>query len=63
MFSKPIFETLPISLIASGILLVTFIHHPLSMLAGLTLVAGSCYIIYRRVNDISASSDEQDILV
>ncbi len=61
MFSKPIFETLPIALIAAGILLVTFIHHPLSAFTGLVLVLGSCYMIYRRVNEISLSNDEQDL--
>ncbi len=61
MFSKPVFETLPIALIAAGILLVTFIHNPLSMLSGLALVAGSCYMIYRRVNDIGIINDDQDL--
>ncbi|VAW91657.1 hypothetical protein MNBD_GAMMA21-2761 [hydrothermal vent metagenome] len=61
MFDKPIFETLPITLIAAGILLVTFLHHPLSMLAGLALVIGSCYVVYRRVNEISSNIDDQDL--
>jgi len=61
MFSKPIFETLPIALIAAGILLVTFIHHPLSMISGVALVIGSCYMIYRRVNDIGVSSGDNEL--
>ncbi len=61
MFSKPIFETLPIALIATGILLVTFIHHPASMVSGLALVLASCYMIYRRVNEIGVSSGDQDL--
>jgi len=61
MFSKPIFETLPIALIAVGILLVTFIHHPVTMFSGLVLVIGSCYMIYRRVNEIGVSNDDHDL--
>ena len=61
MFNKPIFETLPVALIAAGILLVTFIHNPLSWFTGLVLVFGSCYIVYRRVNEISLSNDDQEL--
>ncbi len=61
MFSKPIFETLPIALIAAGILLVTFVHHPLAVLSGLALVAASCYMIYRRVNEIGVSNGDHEL--
>jgi len=62
MFAKSIFETLPIAIIAASILLMVFLHHPIALFAGITLIIGSCYIIYKRVNAIGLSTQSDSEL-
>jgi len=57
MFTKPIFETLPIVFIALGILLIAFVHHPLALAAGAFLILSSGFVIYRYYTDLGTDAD------
>ena len=60
MFDKPIFETLPIAVIALSIMLIVFAYHPVSLVAGLGLILASCIVIYRRYSEMGTDTNALD---
>lgn len=60
MLTKPIFETLPIFIIAVSLLLIAFVHHPIALLSGLGLIIASCLMIYRHYTDLGTDEEALD---
>ena len=60
MFTRQIFETLPIALIALSILAMALIHTTLSLVAGSTLIIVSCIAMYRRYTELGTNPDVMD---
>jgi hypothetical protein len=60
MFTRQIFETLPIAVIALSILLMALIHSPFSLITGGSLILLSCVILYRRYLDLGTNPDVLD---
>lgn len=60
MFKQPIFETLPIAVIAASILLILLLHSFVAVIAGCLLIAAACYVLYRRLNEIGTDPDVMD---
>jgi len=57
MFSKPIFETLPIAIIAVGILSILLVHSMMALFAGILLIVVTCIILYLRLNQLGTDPD------
>lgn len=60
MFAKPIFETLPIALIAVALLLMAFVQHIAVIVGAIVMIIASCYMIYRHVNAIGLSTPSEN---
>ena len=60
MFTKQIFETLPIAVIALTILLMALVHTPFVFIAGSLLIVLNCIILYRRYNELGTNPDVMD---
>ena len=60
MFTKPIFETLPILVTALSLLLIAFIHHPVALIAGLGMIVASILIMYRYYTELGTNPDALD---
>jgi len=60
MFTRQIFETLPIAVIALSILLMALIHTPLALIAGGLVILLSCIILYRRYLELGTNPDVMD---
>jgi len=60
MFTRRIFETLPIAVIALTILLMALIHSPFVVVAGSLLIVLNCIIMYRRYNELGTNPDVMD---
>jgi hypothetical protein len=60
MLTKPIFETLPIAIIAVSILFMVLIHSvPAFILGGLFIVA-ACVMQYHRLSEMGTDPDVMD---
>ncbi len=57
MFTKPIFETLPIVIITLSLLLIAFVHHPIALISGVGLLVASVLMIYRHYTDLGNDQD------
>jgi hypothetical protein len=62
MFTKPIFETLPIAVIAAGILLILLLHTLLAFLVGVVFIAAACISLYRRLDQLGTDPDVMDYI-
>lgn len=60
MLTKPIFETLPIWIIALSLLLIAFVHHPIAIISGVGLIVASCLMIYRHYTELGTDADALD---
>ena len=60
MFTRQIFETLPIALIALSILCMVLVHTPLALIAGSALIVVSCVVMYRRYLELGTDPDVLD---
>lgn len=60
MFTKPIFETLPILITTLSLLLIAFVHHPVALIAGVAMIIASCLMIYRHYTDLGTDADALD---
>lgn len=60
MFTKPIFETLPIAVIAAGILLILLLHTLFAFIVGALLITAACISLYRRLDQIGTDPDVMD---
>lgn len=60
MFTRQIFETLPIAFIALSILLMALVHSMLAFIAGGSIILLSCIILYRRYSDLGTNPDVLD---
>ena len=60
MLTKPIFETLPIGIIALSLLLIALVHHPIAIIAGVGLIVASCLIIYRHYTEVGTAAGALD---
>ncbi len=62
MFTQPIFETLPIAVIAASILLMALVHHLATFGIGIALIIISCIMLYRRYTQLGTDPDVLDYL-
>lgn len=62
MFTRQIFETFPIAVIALSFLLMALVHNLFTFIAGGSLVLLSCIILYRRYLDLGTNPDVMDYL-
>ena len=60
MFTRQIFETLPIALIALSFLLMALVHTPLTLIAGSALIVVNCVVMYRRYVELGTDPDVLD---
>lgn len=60
MFTRQIFETLPIALIALSILFMVLVHTPLALITGSALIVMSCIVMYRRYVELGTDPDVLD---
>jgi len=60
MFTKPIFETLPILITALSLLLIAFVHHPVAIVAGAGLIIMSSLLLYRHYTELGTDADVLD---
>ncbi|MGD8784778.1 MAG: hypothetical protein PVG75_10085 [Thioalkalispiraceae bacterium] len=60
MFTKPIFETLPILITAFGILLIALVHHPVALISGAGLILASCIMLYRHYTELGTDANALD---
>jgi hypothetical protein len=60
MFTRQIFETLPISVIALSILIMALLHSTFVLFAGGVLIVLSCVILYRRYSELGTNPDVMD---
>jgi len=60
MFTKPIFETLPILITTLSLLLIAFVHHPIAIIAGTGLIIMSCLLLYRHYTELGTDADVLD---
>lgn len=60
LLTKPIFETLPIAIIAASILLMLFLHTPLAFIVGGVLILASVDMLYRRLTAMGTDPDVMD---
>ena len=60
MFTRQIFETLPIALIALSILVMALVHTPLTLIAGSALIVVNCVVLYRRYVELGTDPDVLD---
>jgi hypothetical protein len=60
MFTRQIFETLPIALIALSILLMALVHTPLALFAGCAMILLNCVVLYRRYIELGTDPDVLD---
>ena len=60
MLTKPIFETLPIGIIALSLLLMALVHHPIAIVAGTGLIIASCLMLYRHYTEAGTAADPLD---
>ena len=60
MFNQPIFETLPIAIIAASILLMLFLHSVVATIVGCLLIFAACYMLYRRLTEMGTDPDVMD---
>ena len=60
MFTKPIFETLPIAVIASSILLMLLLHSATAFIIGAILIVAACIMLYRRLDEMGTDPDVMD---
>lgn len=62
MFTSPIFETLPIVVIAAGILFVLLLHNMAGFIAGGLLILAACIVLYRRLKALGTDPDVMDYI-
>lgn len=62
MFTRQIFETLPIAVIALSLLLMALVHTPYVWIAGIALILLSCIVLYRRYCDLGTNPDVMDYI-
>ncbi len=62
MFSKPIFETLPIVIIAVGILSILLVHTLLALVAGVLLILVACTILFLRLSQLGTDPDVMEYM-
>lgn len=62
MLSKPIFETLPIAIIAASILLMLLVHSFPALIVGGILIVTSCIMLYRRLTEMGTDPDVMDYI-
>ena len=60
MFTKPIFETLPIVITAFSLLLIALVHHPVALISGIGLIIASCIILYRHYTELGTAAHALD---
>lgn len=60
MLTKPIFETLPIAIIAACILLMLLVHSVLAFAVGGIFIVASCIMLYRRLTEMGTDPDVMD---
>lgn len=60
MLNKPVFELLPIALIATSIVFIVVLHSLAMTITGILLIVGACYLLYHRLQDMSAQTDGLD---
>ena len=60
MFTRQIFETLPIALIALSFLLMVLVHTPLALISGSALILVNCVVLYRRYTELGTNPDVMD---
>ena len=60
MLAKPIFETLPITIIAAGILFMLLSHTVSSFILGGLLIALACIMLFLRLNELGTDPDVMD---
>jgi hypothetical protein len=62
MLARPIFETLPIAIIAASILLVLLVHSIASFIIGGFLFVGACLMLYLRLSELGTDPDVMDYI-
>lgn len=60
MLTQPIFETLPIAIIAACILLMLLVHTALAFTLGSIFIVASCVMLYRRLTEMGTDPDVMD---
>lgn len=60
MLSKQIFETLPIAVIAAGILVILVFHTLLAFIVGGLFITVACLSLYRRLEEMGTDPDVMD---
>jgi hypothetical protein len=60
MLAKPIFETLPIAIIAASILLMLLVHSLPSFIVGGCLIAIACVMLYLRLSQLGTDPGAMD---
>lgn len=60
MFTRQIFETLPIAIIALSILIMALYHSPISFALGGSFIVASCVMLYRRYTELGTDPDVMD---
>lgn len=60
MFNNPIFETLPIAVVAASILMMLLWHTLLAFIIGGLLISAACLALYRRLTDLGTDPDVMD---
>lgn len=60
MFTRQIFETLPIAVIAAGILLLALFHSLPGLLLGTVLILGGVVMLIRRYIELGTDPDVLD---
>lgn len=62
MLTKPIFETLPIAIVAASILLMLLVHSVPTFIVGGILIVASCIMLYRRLSEMGTDPDVMDYI-
>ena len=62
MLTKPIFETLPIAIIAASILFMLLIHSGTAFLLGGLFIIAACVMQYRRLTAMGTDPDVMDYI-
>ena len=62
MFTKPIFETLPIAIIAASILFMLLLHTITALILGGLLIIVACVALFRRLSELGTNPDVMDYI-
>jgi len=60
MFNKPIFETLPIALIAIGFLTILMLHNVVALIEGVLLILAASLMVIVRLVRLGTDTDALD---